>query len=502
MSFAGHIKGLSKDAVIYGAGFALNSLVGLITAPISTRIFAPEDYGVIALVQTMMGFLSVLIGLNLSSGVFRHYFEYDDARTRKRILSTALYFLAASGLFYAAVVWAAAPHLQQFLLVHQSGIHEGVRQYDYVGYFRILSLGVFFSILDVYFRSLLRMNRHPYQFTALSAGLTFLNLGLFVWLVYYLRYGIEGALWCGVLASAVGALAGFFMNVRHFQVHFSPGILRQLFSYCLPQFPSGILGWLLVQGSPFLLNYFSTLAQQGEYAIAVRVASLILLFTTAFRLAWDPFALSIMKRPDAPVIYGRIYGLFYAGVGLVGAAAALYAKPILMILSPPPYHAAYALVFVAIAAYVIQEGNNILGIGIGISKKTRFISYAQAIAFLCYLACAVVLIPLIGAWGAITSLLVGIYAQAVAYYYFARPLFPVPYRFWRTSAFVLGLFLIAGIQTRLVWSLDLWAAIAVAVLFTPVLALYAFRLGLSVSERASAIRLLAQQMAGRRRAAS
>lgn len=482
MNFSDHMRGLSRDALVYGAGFALNSLAALITAPISTRIFPPEDYGVIALVQAVMGFLSVIVALNLTSGVFRHYFEHEAPEARKQILSTALWFLVFNGLIYAALVWLAAPLLEALLLLHESGDHGGA-SYDFRGYFRILAIGVFFSVLDVYLRSLLRMNRRPWAFTAISTGVAILNVVLFIWFVYYLRWGIEGALWCGVVANIVACVAGFAANAGAFGLRFSWRVLGQFFSYCLPQLPSGILGWLIAQSSPFLLNYYSTLAQQGQFAIGMRVAAIVLLFTTAFRLAWDPFALSIMKRDDARDVYARTYSLFCAGLGLLGALLAVFAKPILMIITPPAYHAAYALVFVLVASLLVQEGNNILGIGIAISKRTKFISYAQLIAFAIFVATALLLVPALGAWGAAIALLGGMYAQAVAYYLFARWLYPIPYRFRAASGFLLALFTLAAVETWIVRDLGLAGALLAALLCAPLLVLFVYRFGLLPSER-------------------
>ncbi|MBL8377351.1 MAG: oligosaccharide flippase family protein [Burkholderiales bacterium] len=483
MSFTRHMKGLSKDALVYGTGFALNSLTGLITAPIATRIFLPEDYGVIMLTQTVMGFLSVIVALNLSSGVFRQYFEYDDPVVRKRVLSTAFWFLVLNGLLYSGLVWLCAPRIETLLLMHDSGAHDGDKRYGFTAYFRILALGVFFSVLDVYLRSLLRMNRRPWAFTAISTGVAVLNVVLFIVLVYFLRLGIEGALWCGVVASIVACAAGLVANAGSFGLRFSRHDLGQFFAYCLPQFPSGVLGWLIVQSSPFLLNYYSSLAQQGQFAIGVRVASVILLFTTAFRLAWDPFALSIMKQDDARMIYARTYSLFCAGLGLAGALLAVYAKPLLIIIAPPPYHPAYALVFVLVAAYLVQEGNNILGIGIAISKRTKFISYAQLIAFVAYGCAALALVPRLGAWGAVIALLGAMYAQALAYNHFARRLYPIPFRFAAASGFMAGIFLLAGSGVWMVRTMGFLEASAVALLYTPLLAGFAYRFGLTQGER-------------------
>ena len=46
---------LSRDILIYGVGEVLVKAFGLITLPIYTRIFSPEQYGALSVVLTVAG---------------------------------------------------------------------------------------------------------------------------------------------------------------------------------------------------------------------------------------------------------------------------------------------------------------------------------------------------------------------------------------------------------------------------------------------------------------
>ena len=481
MSFIQQIKGLGKDTVIYGLGNALGQLIGVVTAPILTRIFVPADYGVIALLQTAIGLLVVIIGFNLNSGIYFYYFEYEEPYKKRVILSTSFFFYLAAGLLLGIMIWTGAPFLKDILISKQ--MSEELVHYDYVKYIQILSIGVFFSIMDTNFRSLLQMRRQAYKYMALNILQVVSNLILIILLVVYWEWGIEGALWSGVISSMLVASVGFLMVMRYYVLNFSITLMKLFLSYSLPQFPAVFLNWGLLQLNVFFINYYALLADQGYYAIAWKVASVFLLFTTAFRLAWSPFALSIKKEEHAKQTYSQAYTLHVIVFGLLGAFIALFAKPILLILTPEDYHVAYSIVFILTIGFLYQSNNNILGLGIALSKKTKYISYAQVVSFSANIGLNFLLTPVFGAWGAAMAFTGGMIVQSFSYYYFAQRVYHIPYPFWRLQKFCLMLLLVVALEAYLVHSLDFIYSTLMIVPFTVILGMLAWKMGLTHDER-------------------
>ena len=84
MRSVGILTLLAKDSAIYGVSTAMGRFVHLLLAPILTRIFSPEDYGVIALIQLAIGFATIFGGMNLSSGVGYHFYKADFEKSKNR----------------------------------------------------------------------------------------------------------------------------------------------------------------------------------------------------------------------------------------------------------------------------------------------------------------------------------------------------------------------------------------------------------------------------------
>lgn len=426
-----HISRLSKDSLFYGFGIGLGQLFSFILAPILTAIFSPSEYGMMSLLQTTFGFMIVIALINLSSGVYFYYFDNDDSNDKKIIISTSIFFHVTIALFFSVVVWSFASYFSDILNIHKIDS----KNIDYTKYIKILAVGLFFSIIETQFKSLLRMLRRPKLFVILTVIQLSVNFSAVILLVVINGLGIEGAFYAAIIASIVTVAIGFFMLKDEYVKSFSFAYLGLFFSYALPQFPSVFFNWGLSQSNNFFLNYFSTLHELGMYSIAFKIASIFLLFATAFRMAWDPFSLSIMKQADAKEIYKKIYNYFMIAFIWISSCLAFYGKAILILITPEIYHSSYLLIGILSFAFFIQAGNNILGVGIGISKKTIYISYIQIIVFASVVVASFLLIPKFGSLGASFVFLIGAHIQSFLYFFISERLFEVRYNFWKLFFF-------------------------------------------------------------------
>src|SRR5678815_2944467 len=93
--------------------------------PVYTRVMTPADYGVLDLLQMVTDIAALLLTAGLTAGLQRFYFQTDDFKTRRAIVSTA--FLMQLGLAMVgtiALLMLAGPIAQNALgglsLIHIS----------------------------------------------------------------------------------------------------------------------------------------------------------------------------------------------------------------------------------------------------------------------------------------------------------------------------------------------------------------------------------------------
>jgi O-antigen/teichoic acid export membrane protein len=480
MSSSHAFKRIARDASIYGFATAIGRMIGMLTAPVLTRIFAPADYGVIALVQVAISFAIVLAGMNIGSGIGYYFYKNEDAETRKQTISVGFAALVGMAAVLAGLLAVFAPQISAILRIDRQHLASS---YDLTHYLRVGALGMFFSIIQTGFQSLLRLMRKPTQYLVVEVvALAGYVVPLLV-LVVYLRLGIEGVFWAGVIGSMLGFLCGLAFVANYFVRTFSSALLLMLLAYALPQMPGLVINWFQVQLGRLFINYYATLTDQGLYSIAFAVASILVLGITAFRLAYDPYAMSIMKRDDASKTYAHTYSAFAFVFGTLLGLLAAFSKPILLILTPPAYHEAHRMVFWLAGAAFYMGANNIVATGIWLTGRTVYTSYAQIFAFISLMSFNAILVPAIGAEGAAISYLLGAVTQSLAYYYFAQRLHRIPFRYWEVHGMVILIVSTSWCHTQVVSSMSLIPSLLMTIPTAAITMVIAWFIGLNEADR-------------------
>ena len=80
------IKQLVTQSLIYGAGHIIARSVTFLLLPLYTNVFSLENYGVISLVYTFLGFINVILHYGLDASLLKHYVPANQ-KERKSILT-------------------------------------------------------------------------------------------------------------------------------------------------------------------------------------------------------------------------------------------------------------------------------------------------------------------------------------------------------------------------------------------------------------------------------
>lgn len=447
-----------RQSAIYGISTAFGRMLSLITAPILTRIFEPSDYGKIALVQIALGLAVIFAGFNIGSGVNYYYYHHEDEKIRRNVLSSGLGVVTILALFIALALFLSAEQINALLNIN---VLEPGRNVDLISYLKIGAMGVFFGIIMMAMQTILRIKQQPNKYAKVELFSLSIAFLLTILLVIILKLGILGVFWASVGGSFCGMLLAIFY-VRHWIGRtVSLALLIPILAYSLPQMPGVLINWVQSQTGRIFINHYTSLTEQGLYSIAFTIAGLMMAVTGAFRLAYDPYFLSIMKRPDAQKKYASVFSGYTFGFGVLVALISSFAKPILFILTPPAYYEAHFMVVWLLAGGFLMGLNNILGVGIWITRKTKYTSYAQGITFLSVLVFSFLLVPKLGAIGAAIAYFIGSLTQSLAYFVFAQRLYYVPYRFFQTHLLLVILIILGLANSVFVDGLDFFGSIGV-----------------------------------------
>lgn len=422
-----YIRSLSGDTLLYGGGKAITQLFSLMLAPILTAYFSPEQYGIISLLQMVFGVFIVLALLNISSGVFYYYYSEDSSQ---EVISTSLIFHLLVAFVVSVLVFMLSETLATML-----GISGIVQESSLC--IEILSLGLFFTVLNNEFKNVLRMKRKAQRFFFLIVfEIVILFLSTVIFVVFYSK-GVEYVFISNLISGVLAFSLGLFFVYKYYSLSFSVNYIYCFFAYSLPQFPGVFFNWGLSESNKIVLSNYSDFTELGFYSLGVKISSFFLLFSMAFRMAWDPFALSIMKRVDAKNIYRQCFEFYCISFITISAFVYLVGKPVLLLFFSEEYLVSYDVVIYYVFGLFFQGLGSFMSIGINIVKKTYLLSVVQFISFSSVVILSVSLVPVYGAVGASISFLLASVMQAVIFYYCSEKVFLVEYNF-KSCVFMAG----------------------------------------------------------------
>ena len=262
-----------------GLVLLLEDYPSLISAPILTRIFSPSDYGMISLVQIALGLAVLFAGLNIGSGVMFYYFHYDDHKIKKNILSSGLVTIVSLGFLIASLLYIFADHFNS-VLNFKINNEEKI---NVVQFLKIGSFSVFFGIIMTSMQSILRIKQEPKKYAIVEFICLISSFVMTLVFVITLNLGIKGVFLATVFGSLLlGMLTATYFCRNYFGKVISLTLLLPIFIYALPQMPSVLINWIQNQVGRIFINYYLTLTDQGLYAIAFIIATLMIMATTAF----------------------------------------------------------------------------------------------------------------------------------------------------------------------------------------------------------------------------
>lgn len=426
---------LSRDLLVYGVGEVLVKAFSLITLPIYTRIFTPDEFGALSIFLTVSGFALAIIALGGDSAFVRYFLSARTLDERRAITSTWIAFLGIWSVVATALILPLSPLL--------TDIAVGADAADSI--LMVLALIIIpIRLTNVMCAQALRNEFRAVAYTVMNVATLALTVAGALFGAVVLDLGIAGIL-VGTLGAEVVMLPARLWTIRHLlRPVFSSHYLIRLIGYGLPLVPTSIAYWVFTTSDRVLIGNLSTLEQVGLYSVAVSVANIANIAIVALGQAWTPHAIQRYESdPDeAGVLFGRmfIYILFAFGTLAVGLTA--LANVIVGVLAGDKYSGAAAGVAPLALGMVAYATTQITAAGITLRNRTVYFAvYSWAAAGL-NIVLNILLIPGMGMVGAGLATAAAYIALTVSYGVTSHRLWRMHYQ-WRRAATMIGLIVLA-----------------------------------------------------------
>jgi len=417
---------VAKDSVLYGSAAALSAMINLLLLPFLTRLFEKEEFGALDSMLVLGAAVVAFVTMGQDSSIARYFYETEDTHERKQIVAQGMLTQFVIGVGIVSGCWFFAAEILDAVY--------GIPEYGDV--FRWMVASFPFLLLVRFSSNLLKWTFARYRFIVISFGSSIAFLLLALLNVVYFDMGIRGYFLAQVLGYGVFGLLGVWLCREHFAVpkHFAKG--REMLSYGGPYMVTAVATCLIPAVDRVMITNFLGLESTSLYGIGYRYAFLLMLPINAFLASWVPFSLAIYKESDAQETYNRGLLLMTAALSLLSVVMLSVIEPVIGLVAGPSYLPGQVATLPLLLAILVQTVSLVAGVGISLSKQTRFTMYGYLIGVLSSALFIWLLVQQIGILGAAVGALLGRLVQAVAYVGFAYRVYPIRFALRRPAAMV------------------------------------------------------------------
>ncbi|MBQ9427159.1 MAG: oligosaccharide flippase family protein [Paludibacteraceae bacterium] len=449
MADTNSMKGLAKDTAIYGLSSIIGKFLNYLLVPLYTYVLArTADYGIVTNLYAWTALLLVILTYGMETGFFRFANREDyDAPTVYRTAYCALF--VSSALFTLFVVIFHNP------IACVLGYPDHAEFVEMM--FATVAIDAFASIPFAY----LRYKQRPLLFAALKLLFVVLNIAFnILFLVILGKNDVYYVFLSNILATAIQTLCLLPFTIPY-GGKFDAQVLRDMLRYSLPLLVLGIAGIMNQTLDRILFPYLypgdDAQAQLGIYGACFKVAMVMMMFTQAFRYAYEPFVFSKHKDRRSVEAYADAmkYYIIFSYLILLGV---IFYLDIFRYIVSSAYWEGLKIVPVVLWTYVFQGIYFNLSFWYKLTDETKWGAYFSLIGLVITFVLQVIGVPRIGYWASCGSSLVCYFVIMVLSYVIGQKKAPIPYDLKAIGLYTLLTLVLMGIYyaLRLYYIHDMW----------------------------------------------
>jgi len=438
------IKSLAKETAVYGLSSIIGRFLNWCLVPLYVYIFLPPEYGVVSYLYSFTAVALVILNYGMETGFFRFANKEDDW---ERVYTTALFSVGFTSLAFVALVTVFIHPVSDALLLPGDSL-----------FVWMLAVTVAMDAFSNIPFALLRFRNRAVRFASvklMNVGLNIaLNLffllacprlaetvpGLIDW--FYEPFGGKGFgigwIFLANLISSLVVLCSLFPQIFQARGRIDMPLLRRMLSYSWPLLVLGIAGILSQNMGQMIIPYLfpdnpeDARAMVGIYGANIKIAIVMVMFTQAFRYAYEPFIFAQARNTggDSKRMYADAMK-FFVIFGLFIFLGVMFFLPVLKYFVAEDYWPGLDVVPVMMMAELFFGVFFNLSLWYKLTDKTVWGMYFSLFGFVSMLLLNIWLVRLIGipsgymgsAWAAFVSY----FMMMVLSYFVGRKYYPIRY---------------------------------------------------------------------------
>ncbi|MGB4414923.1 MAG: polysaccharide biosynthesis C-terminal domain-containing protein [Paludibacter sp.] len=428
------MKKLAKETAIYGVSSILGKFLNWLLVPLYTYVLeSSADYGIVTNLYSWTALLLVILTYGMETGFFR--FANKNKENAGEVYSTTLISVGTTAFIFAA-----------FCVLFSQQIANALGYNEYPEYITMLGIVVaidaFASIPFAY----LRFINRPIKFATIKFLYIVLNIvfNLFFlvgcpWLMehspstidwfYNPHYGVGYVFVSNILSTMIQTLA-LIPYIFAAKLKFNHQLLRKILQYSLPLLVLGVAGIMNQTLDkilyPFLKPGVEGAAELGIYGATSKIAMVMLMFTQAFRYAYEPFIFAQHKDKNSLSAYADAMKFFIIFSLLIFLGMTLY-MDIFKYIIQRDYWVGLNVVPIVLMSFIFQGIFFNLSLWYKLTDKTMYGAWFSILGTIIIVIGNVLLVPRFGYTGAAWSAFACYFVIMLVSYYFGQKYMPIKY---------------------------------------------------------------------------
>src|SRR3989344_2923502 len=312
----------TRDTLISFTGLVTIAVAGMIFTVITARALDPALFGVFSALSAIVGLLSSLGDLGISSALVN--FIPKSPNRRNILISVTFWFQIT------------VTSVLTLLLISAGLVHNLIVPGSETGHFVIIGFLTGFYILQGFALGIFNAEKKFFQASFIQGVDSVLKLTLAAAIFLGGKLNIEYALLANVISCLISLAYGFYGEFRNIRPIFPREQMAEIFKFSKWIALSRTFSVMISRVDILLLNLLAGGFQAGIFSAASRISLLFVLLVSSIGSVTAPRFSSFIHKSDIKKYLGKV-AILVGGVSLVMIITIIFADPIVKLVFGSKY---------------------------------------------------------------------------------------------------------------------------------------------------------------------
>lgn len=411
------MKELLTNFFAYGFAISLDKLLAFLLIPIYASRLSVDEFGIIDLIQTIIGIVSIFAFLQLETSLQRYYFEYEG-RKRKEYIFTVYSTVITLSICLAILTGLFSRVLATYICGNA----------DYYKYLIIAAIQMPFSCSATLSSIILRYEKKNKLFT-FSILFRSVLLVIFMLIFFYISNGGIKGYFCAYFLSSFISSIVILLFIKDYFVHFFvKSFFFKSLKYALPQVPARVGVVANTYANRFIILNYMTTYSIGIFSMALKFGSIMSLFESTFSMAWNQYLFKIITEKNHKVVIVYLLEMVAPVIFMVALSIGLFSHEIIYYFADPKYiESSKYVAFISFSISLLSI-STIMQTGPKVLSKTKYLSYSFLISCIVNLIFLILFTKEYQLLGVVWAMIIANTVLLISNWYFSNRIFPIKFK--------------------------------------------------------------------------